>query len=132
MAGTIDIVGHVAAAYVGGNSVVPFYLAETLGGADIYGNDTLRGYADYRFRGPSRMFYQAEYRHDLWGPIGFLAFYDVGRVADRPSDLAFQHLRHDFGVGVTLSATNRIVFRAYMGFGTGEGVRPNGKFGSIL
>ena len=131
-AGTLDLVGHVSAAYTGSNSSVPFYLDETLGGADIYGNDTLRGYPDYRFRGPSRMLFQAEYRHGIWGPIGFLGFYDVGRVAERPSDLAFEHLRHDFGLGMTMSATNRVVFRVYIGFGTGEGIRPNAKFGSIL
>ena len=130
--GTLDIVAHVSAAYTGTNSQVPFYLDETLGGADINGNDTLRGYVDYRFRGPSRMLFQAEYRHGVWGPIGLLGFYDVGRVAERPSDLAFEHLRHDFGLGMTISATNRVVFRAYIGFGTGEGIRPNAKFGSIL
>jgi hypothetical protein len=131
-AGTLDLMGHASAAFTGVNSIVPFYFDETLGGSDIYGTDTLRGYADYRFRGPSRMLFQAEYRHGIWGPIGFLGFYDVGRVASRPSDLAFEHLRHDFGLGVTISATNRVVFRVYMGFGTGEGIRPNAKFGSIL
>ena len=50
-AGTLDVVSHVSAAYPGTNSSVPFYLNETLGGADIYGNDTLRSYADCRFRG---------------------------------------------------------------------------------
>jgi hypothetical protein len=131
-AGTLDVVGHVSAACTGAGSSVPFYLDETLGGADIYGNDTLRGYADYRFRGPSRLLFQAEYRHGIWGPVGFLGFYDLGRVAERASDLAFEHLRHDFGVGMTISATNRVVFRAYIGFGTGEGSRANAKFGSIM
>ena len=131
-AGKLDVLAHISAAYTGTNSSVPFYFDETLGGADIYGNDTLRGYVDYRFRGPSRMLFQGEYRHGIWGPIGFLGFYDVGRVATRPSDLAFEHLRHDFGLGMTISATNRVVFRAYIGFGTGDGIRPNAKFGSIL
>jgi hypothetical protein len=78
------------------------------------------------------MLFQAEYRHGIWGPVGFLGFSDAGRVAERPSDLAFEHFRHDFGVGMTISATNRVVFRAFVGFGTGEGIKPNAKFGSIL
>jgi hypothetical protein len=127
--GNISIVGSVSMARTGSGSVVPFYLQDTLGGATIDGVDTLRGFVDYRFRGPSRMFFQTEYRHGIWGPIGFLSFYDVGRVAQRPSDLAFDHLRHDFGLGVTISATNRVVVRAYVAFGTGEAIRPNAKFG---
>jgi hypothetical protein len=130
--GTLTFVGHVAAAYTGAGSQVPFYFQETLGGADIDGNDTLRGFVDYRFRGPSRMLFQAEYRHGIWGPLGFLSFYDLGRVAQRPSDIAFEHMRHDLGVGITVSATNRVVMRMYVGFGTGEGIRPNYKFGGAL
>ena len=52
---------------------------------------------------------------------------DTGRVAMRPSDLAFEHLRHAVGLGIYISATNRVVFRAYVGFGTGEGIKPNFK-----
>ena len=78
------------------------------------------------------MMYQAEYRHGIWGPLGFLSFYDVGRVAQRPSDIAFEHMRHDIGLGITISATNRVVMRMYVGFGTGEGIRPNYKFGGAL
>lgn len=126
-AGTFALGAEVAAAYTGQNNRVPFYFGETLGGADIYGNDTLRGFVDYRFRGPSRMLYQAEYRHRVWGPLGAFTFADSGRVAEIPSDLAFEHMRHDYGIGLYVSATNRIVFRAYMGFGTGEGIRPNAK-----
>jgi hypothetical protein len=111
---------------------VPFYFQETLGGADINGNDTLRGFVDYRFRGASRILFQAEYRHGIWGPLGFLSFYDLGRVAQRPSDISFDHTRHDIGVGLTISATNRVVTRMYVGFGTGEGIRPNYKFGGAL
>jgi len=106
---------------------VPFYLDETLGGADIYGNDTLRGFVDYRFRGPSRMLFQAEFRHRVWGPFGLYTFADSGKVAQTSSDLAFEHMRHDYGIGMYISATNRIVLRAYLGFGSGEGIRPNFK-----
>jgi hypothetical protein len=131
-AGTVSFLASVSASYTGQASSVPFYLDETLGGADIYGNDTLRGFADYRFRGPSRMLFQAEYRHQVWGPVGFLSFADAGRVSASATDLAFEHLQHDFRMGLYVSATNRVVFRAYIGFGTREGIRPNGKFPSAL
>jgi hypothetical protein len=126
-AGTLALNAEVSAAYTGTGSVVPFYLDETLGGADIYGNDTLRGFVDYRFRGPSRMLFQAEFRHRVWGPFGLYTFADSGKVAQTSADLVFEHMRHDYGIGMYISATNRIVLRAYLGFGSREGIRPNFK-----
>jgi hypothetical protein len=130
--GTLTFLGHVSVAHTSDSSEVPFYFQETLGGADIYGNDTLRGFVDYRFRGPSAMLFQADFRHNIWGPFGFLAFYDLGRVSQSSSDLAFDHMRHDIGLGVTISATNRVIMRIYVGFGSGEPIRPNYKFGGVL
>lgn len=111
---------------------VPFYLQPTLGGADLGDHDTLRGFLDYRFRAPNRMLLQGEYGHNIWGPLGVLGFYETGRVGIHASDLGFSQLHHDVGVGITLSVQNRIVMRAYIGFGTGEGSRMNWKAGSLL
>ena len=44
----------------GPDSVMPFYLMPTLGG-----NDTLRGFREYRFRGPHAILAQAEVRTQL-------------------------------------------------------------------
>jgi len=121
--GDLKLVGVVALAYKGAASQVPFYFDQTLGGADISGNDTLRGFNDYRFRAPSSLLFQAEYRHKIWGPLGLLAFYDLGKVALLPSDLSLDHLRHDIGLGAYLRIGNREVIRAYVGFGTGEPYR---------
>ena len=111
-------------------SVVPFYLQPSLGGTDMQGEDTLRGFRDYRFRAPSRVFYQAEFRHDLPHlPIGLLAFYDVGRVGLQASDLT-SHFRHDVGTGLYVTMSNTVLIRIYIGFGSGEGIRPNPKFPS--
>jgi len=49
-------------------NVVPFYMQETLGGSDINGQPTLRGFADYRFRAPDLMLIQVEYDRRIWGP----------------------------------------------------------------
>jgi len=100
--------------------------------ADLADRDTLRGFLDLRFRAPDRMVLQGEYGHNIWGPLGILVFYETGRVGNRASDLGFSGLHHDVGVGVTLSVQNRILMRAYIGFGTGEGSRMNWKAGPLL
>jgi hypothetical protein len=126
--GDLTLTGSVSLAYKGAESQVPFYLDQTLGGTDISGNDTLRGFADYRFRGPSSVLFQAEYRHGIWGPFGLLAFYDLGKVGLLPSDISLDHLRHDIGLGLFVRAGNHEVMRVYVGFGTGEPTRFTPKF----
>ena len=64
--GDLNLLATVVASYTGANGQVPFYFDQTLGGADINGDDTLRGYADYRFRAPSSVLFQLEYRRVLW------------------------------------------------------------------
>jgi hypothetical protein len=125
--GDLSLIAMVAASYTGSGSQVPFYFDQTLGGTDINGNDTLRGFGTYRFRGPNSVLFQAEYRHPLWGPIGLLSFYDTGKVALQRSDLSLDHLQHDVGVGLYFHAGNREVMRVSMGFG-GEVSRLNPKF----
>jgi hypothetical protein len=105
-------------------NVVPFYLQETLGGSDINGKPTLRGFADYRFRAPDLALIQTEYDHRFWGPLGGLAFYDTGQVANRASDLSLAQMRHSFGFGLSLWAGNKTWFKMYVGLGSGEGVHP--------
>jgi len=121
--GDLTFISTVVASYKGAVSEIPFYFDQTLGGTDISGNDTLRGFADYRFRAPSSLLFQAEYRHNLWGPFGLLAFYDMGKVALLPSDISLNHFRHDIGLGLFARAGNRELMRIYVGFGTGEGAR---------
>lgn len=105
-------------------NVVPFYLQETLGGSDINGDPTLRGFVDYRFRAPDLMLFQVEYDHRVWGPIGLLGFYDTGEVANRAADLSFADMRHSFGFGMSIWAANKAWFKIYVGLGSGEGAHP--------
>jgi hypothetical protein len=126
--GDLTLKGNVAASYKGAASEVPFYFDQTLGGANLEGNDTLRGFNDYRFRGPNSLLFQVEYRHNLWGPFGLLAFYDLGKVAILPSDISLNHLRHDIGLGMFVRAGNHELMRLYIGFGSGEGSRVKPKF----
>lgn len=124
--------GLVTASYVGTGSSVPFYLQPTLGGTDINGVDTLRGILDFRLRAPNRVLMQAQFDHHVWSLVGVSGFYDVGKVALQPGDLGFNHLRHDIGIGAFLKIQNKVVLRAYVAFGGGEGVHPNAKFPSAL
>jgi len=107
-----------------GTNVVPFYLQETLGGSDIDGQPTLRGFADYRFRAPDLMLFQVEYDHRVWGPIGLLGFYDTGEVTNRAADLSFANMRHSAGFGMSIWAGNKSWFKIYVGLGSGEGAHP--------
>jgi len=118
--GNITVSAAVAASYSGANSQIPFYFDPTLGGTNMDGSDTLRGFVDYRFRGPSSVLFQADYRRSIWGPLGLLAFYDRGKVTLRPADISFDQMRQDFGLGFYLRAGNNEVVRFYIGFGTGE------------
>lgn len=120
----LNLRAYLSTSNTGRGNRVPFYFQETLGGSDINGNPTLRGYRDYRFRGPHAVLFQAEYSRRIWGPIGALAFYDAGTVATRRADLALTNLRHSFGGGLALYLADKIVFRAYVGLGSGEGVHP--------
>jgi hypothetical protein len=126
--GTVIVTGSAMASYAEAGHQAPFYFDQTLGGADIDGNDTLRGFREYRFRGPNSVLFQAEYQHPIWGPVGLVSFYDAGKVALEPSGLSLSGMRHDIGLGLYLHAGNRELVRFYFGFGSGEGTRMAPKF----
>lgn len=130
--GTILLHGLLTASYASNENAIPFFLQPTLGGTDILGNDTLRGLVDYRLRAPNRVLMQAELDKDIYSPVGIMVFYDTGKVALTPGDLSLSQLRHDIGVGLYLKANNKILIRAYIGFGTGEGSKMNYKWPSAL
>lgn len=131
-AGQLTLIGRLDATYASQGSVAPFYLDPTLGGSDISGSDTLRGFGDYRFRAPNRVLLQAEYRHPIWGVLGLLTFYDVGKVGLQPSDLTLSQLRHDLGLGIYLAIGNHEFARFYVAFGTGEPAQIHPRFGGLL
>jgi hypothetical protein len=117
----LSLRAYLSTAHTSSGSVVPFYYQETLGGSDINGEPTLRGYRDYRFRGPDILLFQAEYNRRLWGPLGGLVFYDAGTVETKFSNLDINRLRQSFGFGISLFLADKIWFKAYVGLGGGEG-----------
>jgi hypothetical protein len=102
---------------------VPFYLMETLGGSNIRGDDTLRGFRDYRFRDRDYALLQTEYIRRLYGPLDFIAFYDTGKVASSVSHFGDGRLRHTYGFGgvVLPRQLDNVLFRFYVALGSGEG-----------
>jgi hypothetical protein len=106
------------------SNAVPFYLQETIGGSDIDNQPTLRSFRDFRFRGPNSFLVQTEYDRRIIGPVGFLLFYDAGKVTVARSDLNFTDLHQGFGGGLSFFLAGKVVFRMYVGLGGGEGAHP--------
>ena len=95
---------------------VPFYLMPTLGG-----KDTLRGFHEYRFRGPHTLLLQGEYRFEIWSGLDGAMFYDAGKVALRRSELDFDKLESDYGFGFRFNTDRGIVARIDAAFGSRDG-----------
>jgi hypothetical protein len=126
--GKIDLRTQVKASYTNGASVVPFYLAPTVGGSDIDSQLSLRGYPDYRFRDRDALLVQAEYSVPLWDPVGFAMFYDAGTVGPTFGSLSFGHLRQDGGVAATFRLQGNVVAQTYIAWGGGHGPALNYNF----
>lgn len=99
-----------------GHDAVPFYFMPTLGG-----NDTLRGFREYRFRGPHAILFQGEYRWEIWSGLDAALFYDAGKVADRRADLDFTNLESDYGFGFRFNTNSGVILRVDAAFGSRDG-----------
>ena len=106
---------------------VPFYLMPTLGG-----HDSLRGFRDYRFRGPHAILTNAEYRWEIWSGLDAALFYDAGKVALRRSDLKFQELAKAYGFGFRFNTDNGTILRIDAGFGSQDGKHLYIVFGDVF
>ncbi|HEX2342308.1 MAG TPA: BamA/TamA family outer membrane protein [Vicinamibacterales bacterium] len=107
--------------------LMPFYSMPTLGG-----NDTLRGFREYRFRGPHAILVQGEYRWEIWSGFDAALFYDAGKVANTRSDLDFENLETDYGIGFRFNTNEAIVFRVDAGFGSRDGKHLYIVFGGVF
>jgi hypothetical protein len=106
---------------------VPFYLMPSLGG-----HDSLRGFRDYRFRGPHAILTQAEYRWEIWSGLDAALFYDAGKVADRRSDLDFRRLNDAYGFGFRFNTDSGVILRIDAGFGSRDGKHLYIVFGDVF
>jgi surface antigen Omp85-like protein len=108
-------------------ATVPFYLMPWLGG-----NDTLRGFRAYRFRGPHAILLQGEYRWEIWSGLDAALFYDTGKVTLTRSDLDLNDLEHDYGFGFRFNTDNGIIMRFDAAFGSRDGRHFHIVFGGIF
>jgi hypothetical protein len=106
---------------------MPFYLMPYLGG-----NDTLRGFRDYRFRGPHALLLQAEYRWEIWSGLDGALFFDAGKVVLDRSDLDFDDLETDYGFGFRFNTNNGIILRIDTAFGSRDGTHFWIVFGGVF
>lgn len=106
---------------------VPFHLMPSLGG-----HDTLRGFRDYRFRGPHAILTQTEYRWEIWSGLDAALFYDAGKVALRRADLDFRRLEDAYGFGFRFNTDNGTIFRIDAGFGSRDGKHLYIVFGDVF
>ena len=110
-----------------GSAGVPFYLMPTLGG-----NDSLRGFRNYRFRGPHALLLQAEYRWEIWSGLDAALFYDAGKVALRRADLNFKDLERDYGFGFRFNTAEGVIMRVDAAFGSRDGKHLHIVFGGVF
>jgi surface antigen Omp85-like protein len=97
--------------------VVPFYLMPSLGG-----QNTLRGYYDYRFHDNDMQSFNAESRWALFAHVDAAVFVDAGKVASRAGDLDFKHLKKSYGAGLRVHNSTSTLGRLDIGHST-EGWR---------
>lgn len=106
---------------------VPFYLMPWLGG-----KDTLRGFRNYRFRGPHSLLLQGEYRWEIWSALEAAVFYDTGKVAFERRDLNLKALQHAYGFGFRFNTDQAVVMRFDAAFGSRDGKRLHMTLGGVF
>ena len=91
----IDLSVRASTTSADAGETVPFFLMPELGG----GSD-LRGFGNYRFRDRHSILFTAEYRWYVQEYVDMAIFYDAGKVTSRRSDLDFDGLKSDVGIGI--------------------------------
>ena len=93
-----------------GDSRVPFYLMQTLGGSD-----TVRGYSDFRFRDKNLFLISTEYRWEPTPAVELVLFYDMGKVFPERSDFDFSDLKKGYGFGIRFKSAKSVFLRLDLG-----------------
>jgi hypothetical protein len=90
--------------------VVPFYLMPSLGG-----QNTLRGFYDYRFHDNNMQSFNVESRWALFTHVDAAVFADAGKVSPRAGGLDFTDLKSSYGVGLRLHNATSTLARLDVG-----------------
>ena len=104
--------GWLATSDTDEGGVVPFYMEPSLGG-----NNSLRGYADYRFHDRNMLLVQAEARIAMMTHVDTAVFWDAGNVAPKVGDLNLDH--SSWGVGLRLHSRRQTFARFDVAHGEG-------------
>jgi hypothetical protein len=89
--------GRVQTAFEKDGQEIPFFMLPALGGGS-----SLRGFSSWRFRDRNSLLLQAEWRIIVNRYLDMAFFYDAGKVTARTSDLDFDGLKDDYGIGFRL------------------------------
>ena len=129
----LTIHGRLSSSTTGTGHSVPFYLMDTLGGADnlrgfkeaIIGGDeatsTLRNFESFRFRDRATALVQIDFRQRVWSQVFATFFFDAGVVAPTVGDLSTDNLHRGIGAGLSVYRTNALAVRVEFGLWGGEG-----------
>lgn len=132
----LTIHGRLSSSTAGAEHSVPFYMMDSLGGADnlrgfkesIIGGDeatsTLRSFESFRFRDQATALVQVDFRQRLWSQIFATFFVDAGVVAPTVDGLSLGDMHHGVGLGLSVYRTNALAVRIEFGVWGGES-RPN-------
>ena len=93
----LSLHGRVETTSVDEDEEIPFFMLPALGGGS-----TLRGFSSWRFRDRHSLLLQAEWRVLANRFLDMALFYDAGKVVSRRSDLDFDGLKKDYGLGFRL------------------------------
>ncbi len=126
--GQFDVRARLVLSQVSNGNQLPFYLQPTVGGTDIDGRVTLRGWDNYRFRAPDLSLLQFEYGIPVYDPLGVFVFYDAGTVGNSASDLAIARMRQDAGLGASVRIKGQMIMQTYYAYGAGHGGNWNYNF----
>lgn len=89
-----------------GTARAPFFLMPTVGG-----NDSLRGFRDFRFRDAAALNLNAEYRWEAFSGLDLALFLDAGDVGPTWHSIVGAHLRSSWGVGFRFNTNRRVFLR---------------------
>jgi hypothetical protein len=129
----LTIHGRMSSSVARSGHVVPFYLMDTLGGADnlrgfkeaIIGSDettsTLRSFESFRFRDAASALIQVEFRQRIYSQMFLSAFFDAGAVASTVRAISDAKFRKGAGVGLNIYKVNALAVRAELSIWGGEG-----------
>ena len=88
--------------------------------AQIGGSESMRGYYEGRYRDKSEIDMTVELRQHVWHRNGVVAWVGAGTVFPKFSDIRFNHILPNFGIGYRWEFKNRVNVRLDYGFGRGQ------------